>query len=111
VLDEAVRDELIGRNPARDRADRRYRSTAAESRHVSLPSLKAVLRVTEACGEVHQSYPDRVMLCASLAVRGAEVGGLNVGDVDWGSGTVLIERQSYRVGYRSCSCSSRRFAG
>ncbi|HEY0258654.1 MAG TPA: site-specific integrase [Lacisediminihabitans sp.] len=62
---------------------------------MSLPTLEEVLRVSEACGEIHQSYADHVMLCAFLAARGAEVSGLRVGDADWGSGTVLIERQSY----------------
>lgn len=96
VLDEAVRDELIARNPARDRADRRYRSATVEAQqHVLLPSLGDVLRIANACGEIHQRYADHVMLCAFLAARGAEVSGLSVGDVDWRSGTVLIERQSY----------------
>lgn len=96
VLDEAVRDEVIARNPARDRADRRYRSVAAETgKRGTLPTLEEVLRLSNACGEIHQSYADHVMLCAFLAARGAEVSGLRVGDVDWESKTVLIERQSY----------------
>jgi integrase len=96
VLDEAVRDEVITRNPAHDRADRRYRSSSVEERHqVPLPSFEEVLCVANACGEIHQSYADHVMLCAFLAARGVEVSGLRVGDVDWGSRTVLIERQCY----------------
>jgi integrase len=96
VLDEAVRDELVARNPARDRADRRYSSAASGARgHVALPSFNDVLGITNACGEIHQSYADHVMLCAFLAARGAEVSGLLVGDVDWESRTVLIERQNY----------------
>lgn len=96
VLDEAVRDEVITRNPARDRADRRYRALGAEGRtRISLPSLDEVLRLAEACGSIHQNYADHVMLCAFLAARGAEVSGLRVGDVDWDRRTVLIERQNY----------------
>jgi integrase len=96
VLDEAVRDEVITRNPARDRADRRYRSSGLKGRpYFSLPSFDDVLRIARACGETNQSYADHAMLCAFLAAGGAEIGGLLVGDVDWVRGTVLIERQSY----------------
>lgn len=96
VLDEAVRDEVITRNPTRDPADRRYRSSGNERRpHLSLPTLDEVLRLAEACRAVHQSYADHVLLCTFLAARGAEVSGPRVGDVYWASMTVLIERQSY----------------
>ncbi len=95
VLDEAVRDDLITRNPVRDRADRRYRA------HLELPHTKLipgpddVTRIAEACAEIHPSYGDHVMLSAFLAARSSEVGGLLVGDVDWASKVVTIERQCY----------------
>lgn len=96
VLDEAVREEVIARNPARDRANRRYRSAVTETRErATLPALDDMLGIAEACREVHQSYADHVTLCAFLAARGAEVSGLRVSDVDWENRTVLIERQSY----------------
>jgi hypothetical protein len=81
VLDEAVRDEVIARNPARDRANRRYRSAVTETRErATLPTLDDMLRIAEACRAVHQSYADHVTLCAFLAARGAEVSGLRVSD-------------------------------
>lgn len=82
VLDEAVRDDLLTRNPVRDRADRRY-SANTELRHAKLilgPS--DVARIVEACAEIHTSYGDHVMLSAFLAARSSEVGGLVVGDID-----------------------------
>src|SRR5690606_2976159 len=38
VLDEAVRDELITRNPARDRSNRRYRSQATLKQVRQMPA-------------------------------------------------------------------------
>jgi integrase len=96
VLDEAVRDEIIERNPSRNRAHRHYRSSTSELRPpLQLPSLDDVLHIAQACGEIHQCYADHVMLSAFLAARGAEISGLRVGDVTWASKTVLIERQTY----------------
>ncbi|WP_434063538.1 tyrosine-type recombinase/integrase [Paramicrobacterium fandaimingii] len=95
VFDEAVRDDLITRNPVRDRADRRY-SANTELRHAKLilgPS--DVARIAGACAEIHTSYGDHVMLSAFLAARSSEVGGLVVGDVDWESKMVTIERQCF----------------
>jgi len=95
VLDEAVRDDLITHNPVRDRAGRRYR-TNLELPHTKLiPGPDDVVRIAEACTEIHQSYADHVMLSAFLAARSSEVGGLLVGDVDWASKVVTIERQCF----------------
>ncbi|CAI7629156.1 unnamed protein product [Penicillium discolor] len=49
----------------------------------------------DACGRVHQSYSDFVMLSALLASRGSEIAGLRVGDVNWDTNIVTIERQTY----------------
>lgn len=89
VLDEAVRDDLLTRNPVRDRADRRY-SANTELRHAKLilgPS--DVARIVEACAEIHTSYGDHVMLSAFLAARSSEVGGLVENKI------VTIERQCF----------------
>ncbi|CAH0171852.1 Transposase from transposon Tn916 [Microbacterium sp. Bi121] len=95
VLDEAVRDDLVVRNPARDRADRRYR-TNLELPHTKLiPGPDDVARIAEACEQIHTSYGDHVMLSAFLAARSSEVGGLLVSDVDWASKVVTIERQCF----------------
>ena len=95
VLDEAVRDDLIARNPVRDRADRRYRANLDLPRTKQIPRPGDVARIAEACAEIHPSYGDHVMLSAFLAARGSEVGGLLVGDVDWASKVVTIERQCF----------------
>lgn len=87
VLDEAVRDELITRNSMRDRADRRYRANLELPHTKLIPGPDDVVRIAEAC--------DHVMLSAFLAARSSEVGGLLVGDVDWASKVVTIERQCF----------------
>jgi len=95
VLDEAVRDELISRNPTRDRSNRRCRPQAALDQFRQMPSPADVERIAAACAEVHQSYSDHVMLSAFLAARTSEIAGLLVRDVDWGNEVVAIERQCF----------------
>ncbi|MGV8856934.1 tyrosine-type recombinase/integrase [Rhodoglobus sp.] len=96
ILDEAVRDEVVDRNPARARA-RRTRPTppGSATRQQVLPDLAALFTLADACERVHLSYHDHVLLCALLAARGSEVAGLRVGDIDWNHGVVIIERQCY----------------
>lgn len=95
VFDEAVRDEIITRNPVRDRAHRRYRMREAPRFQVRIPSLTDVELIAAACAEAHPSYGDHIMLSAFLAARCSEVAGLIVGDVDWTSKLVTIERQCF----------------
>lgn len=99
VLDEAVRDDIITLNPAKHRARRslgKYvtQSTGALRTH-AIPDLATLRTLADACGQVHQSYSDHVMLAALLAARGSEVAGLQVGDVDWTNRIVTIQRQHY----------------
>lgn len=95
VLDEAVRDDLITRNPVRDRADRRYRPNTELRRAKPIPTADDVARIAEACAEIHQSYSDHVLLSAFLAARSSEVAGFIVGDVDWTNKLITIERQCF----------------
>lgn len=96
ILDEAVRDEVIDRNPARARARRTHPTTSGSvTRQQVLPDLAALFTLADACERVHISYHDHVLLCALLAARGSEVAGLRVGDIDWNHGVVIIERQCY----------------
>lgn len=95
VLDEAVRDEIITRNPMKDRAHRRYRVREAPQFESPVPTLTNVGLIAAACAEAHQSYGDHVMLSAFLAARTSEVAGLLVGDVDWANRIVTIERQCF----------------
>ncbi|WP_213816991.1 site-specific integrase [Glaciihabitans sp. dw_435] len=95
MLDEAVRDDLIARNPVRDRARRRYHQNTELQRTRPVPSPDEVARIAETCAAIHQSYGDHIMLSAFLAARSSEVAGLIVGDVDWTSKLVTIERQCF----------------
>lgn len=103
VLDQAVRDGLIPRNPAKDRARRKkvgHRgSLEAESRNpreLALPDVATLDRlaatVVEAGG--HRSWGDVITMLAT-AMRISEVAGLCVGDVDLASGVIRVERQTY----------------
>ena len=103
VLDEAVRDGIITRNPARDRARRRTvgRSPTSETpespRDLALPDVatldRLVARVVESGG--HPAYGDVVTILATTALRISEVSGLRVGDVDLAQGLVHVRRQTY----------------
>ncbi|MBL3686159.1 site-specific integrase [Leucobacter zeae] len=102
VLDEAVRDDVIQSNPARQRSRRSLGKTAlavvendTSPRVHALKDLATLTTLANACGKVHQSYSDFVMLCALLASRGSEVAGLQVGDVDWDQRIVTIRRQTF----------------
>jgi integrase len=95
LLDEAVRDEVIVRNPARDRASRRCHAKG-HLQHVNpVPGPADIERIGKACAAIHQNYCDHVMLSAFLAARTSEVAGLRVGDVDWTNRVVTIERQYF----------------
>lgn len=95
ALDEAVRDEIIARNPVRDRANRRHRSQNTHNRQMPVPSLADVERIAATSAKVHQSYADHVRLSALLAARCSEVEGFVVGDIDWKSKLLTIERQCF----------------
>lgn len=102
VLDEAVCDDVLASNPARNRSRRSLGKSAliipvehASPRAHAPPDLATLNRLAEACGQVHQSYSDFVMLCALLASRGSEIAGLRVGDVNLETNIVTIERQTY----------------
>ena len=63
VLDEAVRDDVLASNPARNRSRRSLGKSALiiPAEHTSprahaLPDLATLNRLAEACAQVHQSY-------------------------------------------------------
>lgn len=51
--------------------------------------------LADACGQIHQSYADFVMLAALLAARSSEVSGLQAGDVRFEANLVVIARQTF----------------
>lgn len=102
VLDEAVRDDLLPSNPARNRSRRSLGKSALNlkegdlsPRVHALKDLATLTALADRCGEVHQSYSDFVLLGALLAARGSEISGLQVGDIDWDQRIVTIRRQTY----------------
>ena len=105
VLDEAVRDGLIPRNPAMDRARRRSGgrsfgssdSGAASPRDLALPDVVALDRLVErvAATGADQCWGDMVTILATTALRISEVSGLQVGDIDLVRGLLHVERQTY----------------
>jgi integrase len=118
VLDEAVRDGLLIRNPARDRARRRNhgRQTATEGRgsprDLALPDVDTLDRLVKhvnAAGR-HDAYGDTVTILATTALRISEVAGLRVGDVDLQGGLIHVTRQTYpgRGGLVTKSTKGRR---
>jgi hypothetical protein len=90
VLDEAVRDGLLARNPAKDRARRRGIGRSAlpmaapkGRRDFALPDVRTfsqlVAEAVQSGG--HQAWGNCVMILATTASRFSEVAGLEVGDV------------------------------
>ena len=103
VLNEAVRDGIIPRNPATDRARRRTvgrssgNSEPSTPRELALPSVaileQLVALVVEAGKD--QSWGDMVTILATTALRISEVSGLRVGDIDLVRGLIHVYRQTY----------------
>ncbi|HET9648221.1 MAG TPA: site-specific integrase [Microlunatus sp.] len=102
VLDEAVRDGIIARNPAKDRArrrtvGRRVPAQPSSPRELALPdvvTLQLLVRRAVESG-AHQSWGDVVTILATTALRISEVSGLTVGDVDLVRGLIHVNRQTY----------------
>lgn len=102
VLDEAVRDELLTRNPARDRARRKTvgrqsDDDVANPRDLALPDVETLNRLANAAVKKgqHKCWGDAVVILATTAMRISEVAGLLVGDVDLDQGIISVERQTY----------------
>ena len=104
VLDEAVRDGLIPRNPAKDRARRKTVGKASTDepaeespRDLALPDVATLDRLVAAVVSEgkHRCWGDMVTLLATTARRISEVAGLRVGDVDLDHVVIRVERQTY----------------
>jgi integrase len=103
VLDEAVRDGILSRNPAKDRARRRTvgrdfgNSEPGSPRDLALPDVATLDRLVEAVVDAggNQCWGDMVTILATTAMRISEVAGLRVGDVDLGRGLLHVFRQTY----------------
>ncbi len=103
VLDEAVRDGLLARNPAKDRA-RRTRANRAHGhesdvnpRELALPDVATLTRLVDAVVDEggHQCWDDMVTVLATTAMRFSEVSGLQVRDIDLLAGLIDVRRLTY----------------
>jgi len=101
-----VRDGLLVRNPAKDRARRRVVGRSAlpmaapeSPRDFALPDVRTLNRLVEEAVQRggHQAWGDCVMILATTALRISEVAGLQVGDVDLFRGLLAVRRQTYRA--------------
>ena len=129
VLDEAVRDGLLTRNPPRTglvggpsgAPSRRSRAPHATWRCPDVATLQRLVTAVIEAGH-HQAWGDVVTLSATRALRISEVAGPVVGDVDLDRGLLQVARQTYpgrgglvtketkgrRRGFRSSNpCASR----
>jgi integrase len=103
VLDEAVRDGILARNPGKDRSRRRTvgrvfgNSEPGSPRDLALPDVATLDRLVAAVVEAgdNQCWGDTVTILATTAMRISEVTGLRVGDVDLGRGLLHVFRQTY----------------
>jgi integrase len=104
VLDEAVRDWLLARNPAKDRARRRLvRRSALPAaapegpRDFALPDVVTLNRLVDAAVQRggHRVWGDCVMILATTALRISEVAGLQVADVNLARLLPTVRRQTY----------------
>ena len=94
VLDDAVRDGLLPRNPAKDRARRKQPGQVKDGsdvnpRDLALPDVATLDKLAAAAKEAggHKCWGDMVLLLATTGMRISEVSGLVVGDVDLKAGT------------------------
>jgi integrase len=102
VLDDAVRDGLLARNPAKDRARRKQPGQVKDGsdvnpRDLALPDVATLNKLVDAVVDAggHQCWGDMVLLLATTGMRISEVSGLVVGDVDLKAGLIFVRRQKY----------------
>jgi integrase len=103
VLDEAVRDGLLPRNPAKDRARRRSVALDPEAveianpRELALPDVATLDHLVKGCVRTgrHQCWGDMVTILATTGLRISEASGLRVGDIDLTAGMLHVRRQTY----------------
>lgn len=104
VLDQAVRNGRIPRNPSKDRARRKkigHRGGNAAELHnprdLALPGVVTLDGLVTAVGEAggHRYWADVMTVLTTTAMRIIEVAGLRVGDVSLFVGVIRVELQTY----------------
>jgi integrase len=102
VLEQAVRDGIIDRNPAKvtgwQREYKRAEDELDDPRTLALPNWAALERLAHTLVErSSDGYPGRgdvVIFAACTAARIGEVSGVRVGDIDTGTWTWTVRRQT-----------------
>ncbi|WP_280377280.1 tyrosine-type recombinase/integrase [Nocardia wallacei] len=102
VLEQAVRDGLIDRNPAHVKGwQRLYQQVEDElddPRSLALPDWSALVTLSDALvrasADGYQGWGDVVIFAACTAARIGEVSGCRVGDIDTDTWTWTLRRQT-----------------
>jgi hypothetical protein len=105
VLDEAVRDGILARNPAKDRARRKtvghpsdpVNNGQPSPREMALPDVETLDRLVERVVEAggHQSWGEVVTILATTSLRISEVSGLRVVTSTSDAACSTCSRQTY----------------
>ncbi|GII65650.1 integrase [Sphaerisporangium krabiense] len=102
VMEQAVRDGIIDRNPARVTGWRREYQRAEDElddpRALALPDWETLTRLAAALVErsagAYQGWGEVVIFAACTAARIGEVSGVRAGDIDRASWTWTVRRQT-----------------
>ncbi|MEV3979856.1 site-specific integrase [Nonomuraea sp. NPDC049758] len=102
VMEQAVRDGIIDRNPARvtgwQHEYKRAEDELDDPRALALPNRAALERLAQALversGDKYQGWGDIVIFAACTAARIGEVSGVRVGDIDTRTWTWTVRRQT-----------------
>lgn len=102
VMEQAVRDGIIDRNPARVTGWRRQYQRAEDEldtpRALALPGWETLTRLAaslvERSADAYQGWGEVVIFAACTAARVGEVSGVRAGDIDRDSWTWTVRRQT-----------------
>jgi len=102
VMEQAVRDEIMDRNPARvigwQRAYRRAEDELDDPRSLALPDWQALCELAAALvarsADQFGGWSDVVIFAACTAARIGEVSGIQCADIDTGAWTWTVRRQT-----------------
>jgi integrase len=102
VMEQALRDGIIDRNPARitgwQREYQRAEDELDDPRSLALPDWPALMEVADALvarsADQFQGWGNVVIFAACTAARIGEVSGVRIGDIDTSSWTWTVRRQT-----------------
>lgn len=102
ILEQAVRDGIIDRNPARitgwQREYQRAEDELDDPRSLALPDWQSLVDLADAlvarAADQYAGWGDVVIFAACTAARIGEVSGVRVGDIDLNTWTWTVRRQT-----------------